>query len=147
MKYDSQGKKLWQINHEGWPATAFAVDLFGNIVVPGAQHGLGWSTIALTKYTQGLSSNTIPADIQLRQSFPNPFANATAIRYAIPGPVKVAVKIYNALGEEIETLIDAEHAAGEHTLLWAGNDLANGLYFVRLQAGAVVKTKKIVLVR
>jgi len=95
----------------------------------------------------------IPNSYELSQNFPNPFNPVTTIRYGLPESASLALKVYNALGEEVVTLInEKQKAAGYHVVVWdgrnqAGVQMASGLYFYQLRAGNVSMTKKMVLIR
>jgi len=83
---------------------------------------------------------------------PNPFAPATAVRFALPAAGPVTLRIYDAGGRACRTLVDGQLAAGEHTAHWDGRDgaareLANGIYFLRLEAGGEERTVRAVLSR
>ena len=52
------------------------------------------------------------------------------------------LKIFNTLGEEIETLVNEEKPAGTYEVNWNAANLPSGVYFYRLQAGDFVETKK-----
>jgi hypothetical protein len=97
-----------------------------------------------------------PADFALEQNYPNPFslalpAAATQIRFALPQPARISVRIYNALGQTVRALFDGAKTAGVHQLLWDGrNDrgqrVSVGLYWLRLESEGFVATKKMVVV-
>ncbi len=83
---------------------------------------------------------------------PNPFAPATAVRFALPAAGPVALRVYDVGGRAVRTLVDGPLAAGEHTAHWDGRDgaareLANGIYFLRLEAGGEERTVRAVLSR
>jgi hypothetical protein len=98
---------------------------------------------------------TLPLDFALEQNYPNPFsltlpAATTQIRFALPQPARVSVRIYNALGQSVRALFDGAKSAGPHQLLWDGrNDrgerVSAGLYWLRLESAAFVATKKMVV--
>ncbi len=98
------------------------------------------------------NESTQPASYRLEANFPNPFNPATTIRYFLPGNTTVSLKIYNALGEEIRTLVSGREAAGEKTVVWDGrNDegeaVASGVYIYRMSAGEFYQSRKMLLVR
>jgi len=103
--------------------------------------------------TVGVTENfQLPTTYFLGQNYPNPFNPETAIRFQLPQATHVVLKIYNLLGEEIRTLMDADCEAGRHSLHWDGKDnqgqaIASGVYLYRLQAGSFMKTKKMNLLR
>ena len=84
-------------------------------------------------------NNQIPATFILKQNFPNPFNPTTTIAYALPIASTVNLRIFNILGEEITTLVDAEQPAGWNNIVWNGTNsnnarVSSGLYFYRLTA-------------
>ena len=88
-----------------------------------------------------------PNEFSLDQNYPNPFNNSSVIRYSIPKSSQVTLKIFNALGEEIETLINEEKPIGTYELTWNAANLSSGIYFYRIQAGSFVQIKKMILLK
>lgn len=95
----------------------------------------------------------IPEDYQLFQNYPNPFNPVTTIRFAIPKPDRVSLKIYNVLGHHIATLIENKNrAAGIYSIQWDGkNDrneqLESGVYFYILETPNYRKINKMILIQ
>ena len=89
----------------------------------------------------------LPTDYSLINNFPNPFNPSTKIRYSIPQSSKVVIKVFDILGNEIETLIDEQKPIGTYELTWYAENLPSGIYFYRLQAGTFVETKKMILMK
>jgi hypothetical protein len=101
---------------------------------------------------EGFGTETLPNACALHQNYPNPFNAATEIGYQIPRAGRVTLKVFNALGQEVRTLLDGRQEAGEHKIRWDGQDangqdVASGLYFCRMEVGKFRKTVKMVLVR
>lgn len=86
-----------------------------------------------------------PAALSLRQNYPNPFNPTTSISFDIPSQSRVTLAVYDLLGREVAHLIDGTLNAGTHIVLFDGSTLASGVYFYRLAAGNVVRTKRMVL--
>jgi hypothetical protein len=93
------------------------------------------------------------ADCRL-QVFPNPVSGIAFIKYQLPVESRqsavgshVEMAIYNIAGEKIRTLVDEEQASGENTFCFDASPLPDGIYFVRLQAGNALVTKKSVVMR
>jgi hypothetical protein len=59
----------------------------------------------------------------------------------------VSLKIFNTLGEDLETLVNEEKSAETYELTWDASNLPSGVYFYRLQAGDFVQTKKMILLK
>ena len=89
----------------------------------------------------------IPSDFRLDQNYPNPFNPSTVIRYQLPAESRVTLKIFNLLGQEIETLVNDLLPAGTHEATWEAEGSASGVYFYQLQAGAFFDTKKLLLLK
>lgn len=88
----------------------------------------------------------------LWQNIPNPFNPRTTIRYSVPSPGPVRLAVHDASGREVAVLVRGHRAAGSYTILWdgrdaGGRDAASGVYFLRMEAGSFVGTRKMVLVR
>jgi uncharacterized protein (DUF362 family) len=89
----------------------------------------------------------LPSQFRLMPNFPNPFNPATNINYYLPRASQVTLRIYSTTGSEIETLVDREHSAGEHHVVWTPRNVASGTYFCRMQAGDFTETIKLLYVR
>lgn len=107
----------------------------------------------------GIEGDNYPAEFSLYQNYPNPFNPSTTIKYQLAMPSLVTIKIYNILGQEITTLVDEVREQGTHTAIWhgtnrAGNRVATGVYFYRLEAkpsggnaGTFTRVNKMVLLK
>ncbi|MGD0339767.1 MAG: T9SS type A sorting domain-containing protein [Bacteroidota bacterium] len=96
--------------------------------------------------SKGVISN-IPAEYGLFQNYPNPFNPSTVISYQLPVTGFVALKVYDVLGREVETLVNERQNAGSHSVTFNANNLPSGVYFYRMQAGSYSETKKLILLR
>jgi hypothetical protein len=81
-----------------------------------------------------------PEKFYLSQNYPNPFNPVTVIKYEIPGQarndnIKVQLKVYDVLGNEIATLVNEEKPAGSYEVEFDGSNLASGIYIYRLTSG------------
>jgi len=90
---------------------------------------------------------TASLEFTLDQNFPNPFNPNTLIKYSIPKSSQVSLKIFNTLGQEMETLVNEEKQVGTYEVNWNASNLQSGVYFYRIQAGSYVETKKMVLMK
>jgi L-ascorbate metabolism protein UlaG (beta-lactamase superfamily) len=103
------------------------------------------STFALDAITSVGQIKTLPATIKLNQNYPNPFNPSTIISYSIPSTEFVALKIFNALGHEVKTLVNRQQKAGDYQVRFDGKNLSSGVYFCRLITGNYNITRKIIL--
>ncbi len=90
---------------------------------------------------------TIPSKYVVYQNYPNPFNPTTNIKFALPKSGHVKLTIYDALGREVETMINNELAAGTHNIEWTAKNMASGIYLYRIEAGNFVKVNKMLLVK
>jgi hypothetical protein len=93
------------------------------------------------------AGNVVPAVYELSQNYPNPFNPSTTIRYAIPQRSHVTLSVFNALGQDVATLVNESQEAGFHDVKFEGTNLASGVYLYRIQAGSFIQTKKLLLLR
>jgi hypothetical protein len=80
----------------------------------------------------------IDIDSNITRAYPNPFFSGITIRYQLHANVKVDLKIFNILGQEVRTLVNGRQFEGEYEIPWQGVDnhgksLANGIYFYELR--------------
>jgi hypothetical protein len=73
-----------------------------------------------------------PEKFELFQNYPNPFNPTTTICYQLTRDSKVQLKVYNLLGQEIATLVDADQQAGYHQQLFDANRHSSGMYIYRI---------------
>jgi hypothetical protein len=88
-----------------------------------------------------------PKEFALEQNYPNPFNPVTMINYQLPMNNHVILKVYDALGREVATLVNEMKKAGSYSAEFDASKLASGIYFYRLQAGEFVETKKMLLMK
>jgi hypothetical protein len=91
----------------------------------------------------------IPDQFNLEQNYPNPFNPETQITYHLPEASDVVLKVFNLLGDEICTLVNAKKEAGIHYMTWNGKDangreVSSGVYLLKIQAGNFQMNRKMV---
>jgi hypothetical protein len=89
----------------------------------------------------------VPGQCRLEQNFPNPFNPATQIRFTLWHRELVRLRVYDMLGREVATLVDAVTEPGTYSVEWNAKQMSSGMYFYRIDAGAFSRTMKLVLVR
>lgn len=80
-------------------------------------------------------------------AYPNPFNPVTTIEFSIPSAGQVEIKIYDALGKEVKTLVNEERKAGNYKVQFNAASLPSGVYLCRLSAGTYTSTKKVILLK
>jgi photosystem II stability/assembly factor-like uncharacterized protein len=131
--------ELWEVifidDNEGW-------------IVGG---GGPFTPVILHTTTGGLitdvNENNIVTEFVLHQNYPNPFNPNTNIGYQIPERSFVILKVFDALGNEIETLVNKEQEAGSYQNTFDAEGLSSGTYFYQLKAGKYLRTMKMILLK
>ena len=88
-----------------------------------------------------------PRSVTLLSAYPNPFNTSTTTRYIVQEAGPVRLTVFDALGREVETLVDSVVATGSHEVVFGAEGLPPGVYTYRLQAGGEVRTGRVVLTR
>lgn len=95
----------------------------------------------------GLKENREVKEFRLKQNYPNPFNPSTSISFILPKTSYATLKVFDVIGNELETLIDEELAGGEYSITWNASDYSNGIYFYKLETEGFTSTKKMILVK
>lgn len=91
---------------------------------------------------------TSASDFRLLGNYPNPFNPSTYIQFQIPADLRVTMKVYNTLGQEVASLLDNHMLArGLHRVSFDGSTLASGVYIYTLEAGSFTASAKMVLLK
>ena len=106
----------------------------------------GRSVVVSATVTDVVENETAtPALFVLSQNYPNPFNPSTTIGYQLPTAGIATLKVYDALGREVATLINEEKSAGNHSVEFNAATLPSGTYIYRISAGNFSQTKKMIL--
>ena len=94
----------------------------------------------------------LPSEYALFQNYPNPFNPSTQITFDVPNSEFVMLRVYNLLGQDVQTLINKSMTPGRYTVEWNGNDMLNndvasGVYFYELRGESFISRKKMLLIR
>lgn len=94
----------------------------------------------------------IPKSYRLAQNYPNPFNPETVIPFDLPKRSEVLIRIFDATGRLVRTLIQETRDAGAHRVVWDGTDnrsrqVASGVYLLHMQAGDFRRQRKVILIR
>jgi hypothetical protein len=90
---------------------------------------------------------TQPTEFALDQNYPNPFNPSTTISYSLPTSSNVELAVYNVVGQHVATLVQGYQEAGKHTVEFAPETLAGGVYFYKLRANDLSLVKKMILLK
>lgn len=92
-------------------------------------------------------TDEIPTGYDLSQNYPNPFNPTTTIRFSVPVEGMVSLKVYNMLGQEVETLLDSYKGAGTYQVTFDASKLSSGVYTYTLNTEKNSISKKMLLVK
>lgn len=102
----------------------------------------------------GVSATATPAPAtwSLAQNSPNPFNPMTRIRFDVPRPSRVDLRVFDSAGRLVRTLVKGNTSAGVHVVTWDGHDeqgasVASGIYFYELRAGRYIERRRMVLLK
>jgi hypothetical protein len=109
-------------------------------------------------------NNNIPVQFKLYQNYPNPFNPVTRIKFEVPplnpplvkggngsethrGEGMIALKVYDLLGKEIETLVNEKLQPGSYEVKFDASSYPSGVYFYRLIGDGYAETRKMILLK
>ena len=100
-------------------------------------------------YSSNVDVEVVPDKFELFQNYPNPFNPSTTIKFSLPEDSRVAINIYNILGEKITELINNDYKAGFYKIQFnsANLSLASGIYFYTIESKNFKAVKKMVLMK
>jgi hypothetical protein len=112
------------------------------------QRAINWLVPDLT----GVPEEPAAFALRLEQNLPNPFNPKTTIRFALPSAGEATLRIFDASGRRVATLVEGPQAAGPQEIVWEGRDdsgnaLPTGMYFYRLQHAGGEQTRKMLLLK
>lgn len=116
------------------------------LIEPGLLGGLARGTMGPGAEASKSAEGT-PHEFALEGNYPNPFSQRTTIRYTLAEATDVRIEVYDALGRRVAVLAESLQEAGPHETSFDGSGLPSGVYLYRLQAGAFVKTQRMVLTK
>jgi hypothetical protein len=152
IKYDD--KEPWPALADGTGKSLVAID---SNATGDMNNPLNWRASLELNGSPGRNDNEnltgdVPATVvraySLLQNYPNPFNPLTVISYQIPINCFVTLKIFNLVGQEVESLVSSEQKAGSFSVSFDAAKLASGVYFYRIQTSTgFIQTKKLLLLR
>ena len=102
--------------------------------------------------TEVKQTKLTPAKYELFHNYPNPFNPTTIISYSLPAKSFVTLKVYDLLGREVKTLVNAQKSAGVYKVSWDGTNnygvkVSSGVYIYRIHANNFIKSEKMILMK
>jgi hypothetical protein len=101
-----------------------------------------------SKYSDEVEVNIFTVkDFALYQNYPNPFNPSTTISFQLPQASFITLKVYDAIGTEIETIAEGNYPAGVHEVNFDASKLSSGIYLYRISNGLIQSTKKMMVIK
>lgn len=97
--------------------------------------------------TSSETDDDSPTSISLDQNYPNPFNPSTTISYQLASPGEVKLQVFNALGQQVASLVDGFQASGRQSINWNAGSVPSGVYIYRLTTAGQVLTKTMLLIK
>jgi len=117
------------------------------ITFPGTGTPVPVFEASMTTPTSTEADRQIPIAFVLEQNYPNPFNPETTIRYRMAKAGPVRLDVVDLLGRTVAVLVDDVRGVGTHAVTFDARDLPGGLYLYRLQSGAIVLVRKMILAK
>jgi photosystem II stability/assembly factor-like uncharacterized protein len=90
-------------------------------------------------------SSDIPSTYTLEQNHPNPVASNTTIRFSLPEPSVVSIKVYDVTGLQVADIANGFYSAGIYDASFDASKLPAGMYIYRMEAGGHVQSRTLVV--
>lgn len=152
-KTPSAGKVTFQFSYTA-PSVVGQQTLFANgnsVNNNGGNDGDQWNfasnKIINVVQPTGVEDQISVNSFELSQNFPNPFNPSTRIQYQVSSNTQVLLQVYDALGNQVATLVDESEKAGNHSVNFDASGLSSGIYYYKLNSGNFSSTKKMILLR
>ena len=141
--------KLVRLTNDGWIYVGGTVNTNENYVEANNIHEVGLFAFADPDSLTNVDSDNegILNEFRLEQNYPNPFNPSTTTKYSLTALEFVTLKVYDVLGNEVETLVNHQQPAGNYEVEFNAAQLSSGIYFYKLQAGSFIDTKKMILIK
>ncbi|MFI5236574.1 MAG: PQQ-dependent sugar dehydrogenase, partial [Ignavibacteriales bacterium] len=148
---DYGSKRVWALTYDGITPTtndllltainnptSFGVDQQNELYIVGFSPG---NIYRFTPTVTSIENEITVSEYSLEQNYPNPFNPATIIKYNIPEDSEVSIKIYDALGKEMDSITTGFQQKGTYQRTWNAKGFASGVYYVKMNAQSLTSDK------
>ncbi|MHB9028421.1 MAG: T9SS type A sorting domain-containing protein [Candidatus Latescibacterota bacterium] len=115
-------------------------------VVPGLMYTAHDSMKGVISYAPAVAES-VPAAFTVAQNTPNPFNPSTTISFTLAKAGKTTVEVYNAAGQKVDTILNANMNAGPHSVTWNAAKHSAGVYFYTVKSDDLSRTMKMTILR
>jgi len=118
----------------------------------GVNTGPSWYPVLGPSSVNNDTDNLLLNDFRLFQNYPNPFNPETKITYSIPRRGFVSLKVFDVLGNYVQSLVNENQSAGLQSISWdgrdkSGKDISFGVYMYRIKVGVYYRSKKMISIK
>jgi len=110
-----------------------------------------YDSYGLNSFPEGLAIESEkelkPEEFKLSQNYPNPFNPTTVIEYQLSSRQFVELKVFNALGLEVQTLVQKMQGSGNYHIQFDASQLSSGVYFCKMKVGESIQMRKMLLLK
>lgn len=157
---DNMVDQLTYNDKSPWPIEADGLGATLSLTNPGFDNSVGENWAASSGYgTPGRMNNGVfvsneeeieselPSKITLNQNYPNPFNPETVIEFNLDKPTLVQLRVFDLQGRLVSVIASGMKSKGTHKAIWNASAYASGIYFYQLEAGDVILTRKLSLIK
>ncbi len=139
----------WILKNEGLPTSYGTLNLLeaNNYLFLGSYGNSVYRRSSSQVFGIELISSEIPVKFCLSQNYPNPFNPTTKIRFDVSKFENVTITVFDALGRDLETIVNQTVSPGIYETEWNGSKYPSGVYFYKLMTDNFSATKKMVLLK
>ena len=101
----------------------------------------------LSQSQSGEKYQTGPYRFEMAELYPNPFNPSTQISFSLAMDDYVKLSAYNIRGNEVDVIFEGAQGVGQHSYIWKASSFPSGVYYIRLQAGSLVSSQKVLLIK
>ncbi|MGD8778691.1 MAG: T9SS type A sorting domain-containing protein [Ignavibacteria bacterium] len=136
----------------GYMVTKNSADLLASLNTADEDSDAAWAdtsmgyVVTVTQVT-AVDDQPIASEYMLNQNYPNPFNPSTTISFTLQKQEHVKLTVYDALGNEITTLINKTLSSGLNTFNFDASNLSSGTYIYRLETESFVEARKMILLK
>jgi hypothetical protein len=132
-----------------WAPTASQVGMVYTLTIKVSDGSYSATTTTVITVDKLVSVNEekLPTETTLYQNYPNPFNPTTTIEYSLKNDSQVSISVFNILGQEVMSLVNAFKRAGYYSLEFDGTNLESGIYVYRIIAGNYTDVKRMMLLK
>jgi glucose/arabinose dehydrogenase len=147
---DYCSRKIWALEYDGItpPTNQYLLTAPNSITSFGVDQNnelhITSSDGKIYRFTPTITDNepeNNPTGYFIEQNYPNPFNPSTMIKYNLPEDSDVAIKIYDALGKEIDSITTGIQQKGSYQKTWSAEKFSSGVYLVKMNAKSLSSDK------